>query len=249
MLSIRTYSAHVAGVLVALFATHAAAETLLFDTDLTKGPAAFSGTVRGGKWDRGWVVTDNDQRLVWDAGRPVANGYFEFWLTVDQPPSSPLKEFRGKVHHPDVHWAGISGIEDLAPMKRHVFALRLGQKIEGYGKGHGWSKIVVLGPNNSEDTEKTEQVMGDYAWWRKVADGKQLIHFKMEWLDGVASLYLPDGKKQSCRVEGKAGKPVLISGLRYAWLGGIDEEFKSTFPGMRFVRARMVDLGPSHGSR
>jgi hypothetical protein len=218
---------------------------VVFDTDLTKGPGAFRGTVRGGTWDGGWRVTGNDQRLVWDAGYPVRNGTFEFWLTADAPPASPLTEFRGKVHHPDVHWAGISGIADLAPMKRHVFALRLGQQKEGLAQGHGWSKIVVLGPDNDVDTEKTEQVMGDYAWWKPRSDGKQIIHVKMEWRDGVASLYLPDGTRAACRTQGKGGTDVLISGLRYAWLGGIDEELKTAIPGMRFLRARLIDLDGS----
>jgi hypothetical protein len=215
---------------------------VVFDTNLRQGPGAFKGTVRGGEWNDGWRVTGNDQRLVWDAGYPVKNGYFEFWMTADTPPASPLTEFRGKIHHPDVHWAGVSGVADLAPMKKHVFALRLGQKTEGMSKGHGWSKIVVLGANNEGETEKTEQVMGDYAWWKPLSDGKKIIHFKMEWKDGVASLYLPDGSKQSCRTTGKMGNEVLISGLRYAWLGGIDEELKTAIPGMRFLRARLVDL-------
>lgn len=70
------------------------ADAVVFDTDLTKGSAAFKGVVRGGKWDRGWRVTGNDQRLVWDAGYPIRNGYFEFWLTEDEAPASPLMEFR-----------------------------------------------------------------------------------------------------------------------------------------------------------
>lgn len=220
----------------------AGARGVVFDTNLRQGPSAFKGTVRGGEWNEGWRVTGNNQRLVWDAGYPVKNGYFEFWLTADAPPSSPLTEFRGKVHNPDVHWAGVSGIADLAPMKRHVFALRLGQTKEGVGQGHGWSKIVVLGADNEGESEKTEQVMGDYAWWKPLADGKKIIHFKMEWKDGVASLYLPDGSKQSCRTKGKLGNEVLISGLRYAWVGGIDEELKTAIPGLRFLRARLVDL-------
>ncbi len=59
---------------------------VVFDTDLRQGPAAFDagkGTARGGEWRDGWRVTGNDQRLVWDAGYPVKNGYFEFWLTND----------------------------------------------------------------------------------------------------------------------------------------------------------------------
>jgi hypothetical protein len=228
--------------IVLLYVPSLKAEKVVFDTDLTKGPKSFKGTVRGGKWDKGWVVTDNDQRLVWDAGYPVKNGYFEFLLTVDKLPVAPLKEFRGKIHHPDVHWAGISGIADLAPMKRHTFALRLGQDTVGMKRGHGWSKIVVLGKDNEVDSEKTEEVMGDFAWWKNVSDGKQIVHIKMEWKDGIASLYLPDGSKHSCTVTGKKGNKVLITDLRYAWVGGIDEEFKSAFPGMRFLRARLVDL-------
>jgi hypothetical protein len=221
------------------------AGAVVFDTDLTQGPSAFAGVARGGAWDGGWRVTGNDQRLVWDAGYAVKNGYFEFWLTADAPPSSPLTEFKGKSKHPHAHWAGVSGVADLAPMKRHVFALRLGQQTEGVGKGHGWSKIVVLGANNDGHTEKTEEVIGDYAWWKPVADGKQVIHFKLEWKDGVASLNLPGGGMQSCRTAGKMGNEVLISGLRYAWVGGIDEERKTALPGMRFLRARLVDLDKS----
>ncbi|AQG77987.1 hypothetical protein [Spirosoma montaniterrae] len=229
--------------LAVLLSAESKTGTIVFDTDLTKGPAAFSGTVRGGVWDNGWRVTDNDQRLVWDAGYPVRNGTFEFWLTADQPPVAPLKTFRGKTHHPDVHWAGVSGVADLASMQKHVFALRLGQAREGMAVGHGWSKIVVLGANNAGETEKTEQVMGDYAWWKPVADGRQRIYIKMEWHDGIASLYLPDGSKASCRTTGKQGNDVRISDLRYAWLGGIDAELQTTFPGMRFIRARLTDLG------
>ena len=139
-------------------------------------------------------------------------------------------------------WNNWRGIADLAPMKKHVFALRLGQIREGHAVGHGYSKIVVLGANNEGDSEKTEQVFGDYAWWKPVSDGKQIIHFKIEWKDGIASLYLPDGSKQTCRTKGQRGNEVRISGLRYAWLGGLDEELKLTFPGMRFLRARLVDL-------
>ena len=218
---------------------------VVFDTNLRQGPGAFEagkGTVRGGEWNEGWRVTGNDQRLVWDAGYAVKNGYFEWWLTADSAPAAPLVELRNKLQNPDVHWAGVSGIADLAPMKKHVFALRLGQIREGHAVGHGYSKIVVLGANNEGDSEKTEQVFGDYAWWKPVSDGKQIIHFKIEWKDGIASLYLPDGSKQTCRTKGQRGNEVRISGLRYAWLGGLDEELKLTFPGMRFLRARLVDL-------
>lgn len=224
------------------FMSSAPTGSVVFDTDLTKGPASFSGVVRGGRWDKGWRVTGNDQRLVWDAGRPIGNGIFEFWLTVDQPPASPLRTFRGKTHHPDVHWAGLSGIAELAGMKKHVFALRLGQQREGMAVGHGWSKIVVLGAGNTGESEKTEQVMGDYVWWKAVADGQTVIHVKMEWIDGVASLYLPNGERASCRTTGKLGNDVRIQDLRYAWVGGVDEELQSAFPGMRFLRARLTEI-------
>jgi enterochelin esterase-like enzyme len=126
-------------------------------------------------------------------------------------------------------------------MEKHVFALRLGQTQVG-GKGHGWSKIVVLGKNNEVDTEKTEIVVGDYALWKSLSDGKQIIHIKMEWRDGVASLYDYYGNKKECPIEGKKGKPVKIGDLRYAWIGTADDEPRFNVKGMRILRARLVDL-------
>lgn len=39
------------------------------------------------------------------------------------------------------------------------------------------------------------------------------------------------------------GKPlVLLSDLRYAWIGGAEDERRFSFKGQRFLRARLVDL-------
>jgi hypothetical protein len=220
----------------------ALAEAVVFDADLTQGRAAFKGKARGGRWEKGWIVTDNDQRLVWDAGYPVKNGLFEFWLTTDFAPAAPVMMNRGKLDRPDVHYAGVSGVPKLETMEKHVVALRLGQLKTGEGKGHGFSKVVVLGKNNKVDTEKTEKPLGDYAAWLAAADGQSVVRVAIEWKDGVASLVLPDGRKEACPTSKGQGPEVRISDLRYAWLGGIDVERKLTFPGMRFLRARLVDL-------
>src|SRR5205823_4036367 len=61
-------------------------EQVLLDVDLTQGSAG-AGEVTGGKFDGGWRVTSKDgQRIVWDAGRPLANGYFEVSYTMAKPP-------------------------------------------------------------------------------------------------------------------------------------------------------------------
>jgi hypothetical protein len=217
------------------------AERVVFDNDLTRGKSAFKGKATGGKWDKGWWLTQIGDRIVWDAGYPVKNGYFEFYLTASPAPFAPVHMKNGKPDEPDFHWAGISGIPEIK-MEKYVYGLRLGQTQVGNRRGHGWSKIVVLGRNNVEETEKTETVVGDYALWKTVSDGKQPIYFKMEWKDGVASLYEMNGQKTSCPTKGKKGNQVLISDLRYAWLGGADDERRFTFKGVRFLRARMVDL-------
>lgn len=219
----------------------ARAEQLVLDQDLTRGAAAFTGTARGGEWRHGWRLRHAGDRLVWDAGRAIKNGRFEFWLTTDTPPFSPIHEKEGKADRPDFHWAGISGIPEIA-MTRHAFALRLGEIKLGDGKGHGWSKILVLGPGNRVATEKTEKPFGNYADWLPLSDGRHVIHFQLEWRDGVAALIRADGTRHECPLASAGGPPVRIADLRYAWLGGADDERRFTFAGMRFLRARLIDL-------
>jgi hypothetical protein len=217
-------------------------DSLVFDNDLTKGKSAFTGMDKGGNWDFGWLITDKEQRLTWDAGYPINNGYFEFWLTTSLPPVSPLiTRPDGSRDRPDVHWAGISGVPQIT-MEKHAFALRLGQLREGEGVGHGFSKLVVLGANNSGETEKAEIVAGNYATWKPLSNGKTVIYFKLEWKNGIATLYMPDGTKKSCPTKGKLGNEVKISKLRYPWVGGGDDSIKHSFAGMRFLRARLIDL-------
>jgi hypothetical protein len=242
----RIFSTLFVSLFLILLAHDVLADGVVFDNDLTKGKSAFTGLEKGGKWENGWWVTDKEQRLVWDAGYPVKNGYFEFYLTSTTPPASPMiTRPDGKLDRPDVHWTGISGVPELKFL-RHVFGLRLGQVREGDGVGHGWSKLVVLGKNNNIDTEKAEVVAGNYALWKRMSDGKQVIYFKLEWKNGLASLYLPDGSRKQNPTRGQRGNEVKITDLRYAWVGGCDDEapntLKHSFAGMRFLRARMVDI-------
>jgi len=57
-------------------------ERVIFDIDLTRGSAG-SGAVTGGTWDRGWKCTAvKGERIVFDAGRPIANGRIEATFTA-----------------------------------------------------------------------------------------------------------------------------------------------------------------------
>ena len=221
---------------------------VIFDQDLTRGPGAFSGRAQGGEWRHGWRLTGRpNERLVWDAGRAIKNGWFEFWLTADTPPFSPLffKEDpqlpEGKMDRPDWHWAGVSGVPEIA-MEKHAFALRLGEIRLGERRGHGWSKIVVLGPDNVVDTQKTEISVGNFADWLPLCDSWQVIHFRIEWRDGVAALYRMNGERHECPPATGGRAPVHIADLRYPWLGGADDEKRFGVAGLRFLRARLVDL-------
>jgi hypothetical protein len=65
----------------------------IFDVDLTKGSAG-PGRVSGGVWDKGWRLTGaKNERIVFDAGAPVANGFFEVGFAVERLPwtSEPRK--------------------------------------------------------------------------------------------------------------------------------------------------------------
>ena len=215
---------------------------VVFDNDLTRGPSAFTGKAKGGEWKNGWWFTGKaPERLVWDAGYPIKNGYFEFWLTLDTPPFSPVFFKVDKQDRPDLHWAGMSGVPEIA-MERHAFALRLGEIKLGEGKGHGWSKIVVLGPKNVVDTEKTEIPIGNFADWLPLCDGWQVVHMRIEWKNGVGALYRMNGDRKECPPSTGGRKPVHITDLRYAWIGGADDEQRFSFKGQRFLRARLVDL-------
>ena len=60
------------------------AQRIVFDVDLSKGkPACVKDT--GGVWDeKGWLVTDIRDRLLFDAGYEIKNGYFETTVTMNK---------------------------------------------------------------------------------------------------------------------------------------------------------------------
>lgn len=71
---------------VGLLAPAIFAERVVFDVDLTRGNAG-AGAVTGGVWDKGWRTTGaTNERIVFDAGRPITNGFLEASLTINRAP-------------------------------------------------------------------------------------------------------------------------------------------------------------------
>src|SRR4051794_40097592 len=74
-------------------------EEVVLDVDLTAGNAG-AGQVTGGRWEGGWRVTSrNGERIVFDAGRPLAAGYLEVTYTMSKPPHQPPEA--------KINWVGL----------------------------------------------------------------------------------------------------------------------------------------------
>jgi hypothetical protein len=200
---------------------------VLLDVDLTKGRAG-PGRVEGGRWERGWRVTDHGQRIVWDAGYPIRNGRLEAWFTMDRDPLSPTGA-RGQ-------WLGMHGQSNLT-LKPQYLQLRGGRS------NYGFSKLRVKG----EGSVRCEIKGGALEQWR--ADDKTVMRVVLEWKDGVPVYVDPAGTAHACTEYHKATGPIVVSALRWAFIGSDNSEQGAALPGMRFLRVRLTDLRPETGRR
>lgn len=198
-------------------------EVVLLDVDLTTGSAG-PGLVEGGAWDGGWrVVAEKGDRIVFDAGHPVAAGYFEVRFTMR---SSPYVDPPRKVN-----WVGL--YEDASLSQNtgdgDVFYARAGNPKYRFSKAKAYGKKF--------DKTEWEPAVGDPSSW--VTDDRTVHTVRLEWRDGRAIFHDPRGDVTPCP-EKHCNSRLPIDELRYAFIGG-DRYLDYSLVGLRFLRAKLVE--------
>jgi hypothetical protein len=201
-------------------------EQVILDVDLTTGQAG-PGAVTGGKFDGGWRVTSrNGERIVFDAGRPLANGYFEVSYTMSKPPHVPPAA--------KIQWVGLYEEPSLsqAVSSGDIFYARVGEP------GYKFSRVKAYG--RKFDKNEWENDVGATAQW--ILDDRTPQTVRLEWRGGRAIFIDPSGKHHAC--SHKLCTPQYpIDRLRYAVIGS-DLYTGVSLEGIRFLHVKLVELVP-----
>jgi enterochelin esterase-like enzyme len=201
---------------------------VIFDVDLTKGDAG-PGAVTGGKWDGGWRTTGaKGERIVFDAGRAVANGRLEVRVTIPRKPWGDGAA--GKVNWVGLHEDPRLNQNDSAG---DLFYARVGSE------AYKFSNVKAAG--RAFDRTEHEPRVGSADDW--TADDKTVHAVTLEWRDGVP-VFTDARGKVTVFPRDKVGADTSVDALRYAFLGS-DNFTGLTVPGLRFLSAKLTDLGPS----
>lgn len=220
--------------LISMLIATAGSGQIVFDVDLTRGNAG-SGAVEGGRWDRGWRVVRDGDRIVFDAGRPLEAGVLEVWFTTDRSPVRPKPKSGEEA--PKVNWVGLYehahldqnfGRPDLA-RRGAAFYLRTGNT---YGT---FSKTKVF----AEAKEPCQNKVGDEDDW--IADDRTVMSVRLSWRDGIASLVDTRDRSYSCS-ENEMKQKQTLQRLRYVFLG-CDNLQRLSPVGVRFLRVRLTSGG------
>lgn len=201
-------------------------EQVVFDVDLTTGSAG-PGAVTGGKFDGGWRVTSREgERIVFDAGRPLANGYLEVRYTMSRPPHAPPAA--------KIQWVGLHEDPSLsqAVSGGDIFYARVGED------GYKYSRIKAYG--RKFDKTEWENDVGQTAQWAQ--DDKTPQTVRLEWKGGRANFIDAVGKPHECPRR-LCGGNYPIDRLRYAFIGS-DKYTNVSLEGIRFLHVKLVELLP-----
>lgn len=212
---------------LALATTLASAETLVFEVDLRSGSAG-PGQVSGGVWTgNGWQTTGaKDERIVFDAGRPIANGRLEATFTAAELPWASQQgkiNYVGLHENPELNQQGFAG---------DAFYARTGEE------KYAFSNVKAAG--RTFDRSEPEPRVGSAGQW--IADGRTELTVVLEWRDGVAFFTGPDGTRTELPRD-VLGADTPIDRLRYAFIGS-DRYSHGTVKGLCFKHVRLTDLGP-----
>jgi hypothetical protein len=204
----------------------AAEPRVVFDVDLTKGNAG-PGKVAGGAWDDGWRCTGaKDERIVYDAGGPIANGSLEASFTISE---LPWASQQGKINYIGLH-------EDASlSQNKHdadLFYARTGNV------NYKFSNVKAAG--RRFDRGEHEPRVGSADDW--IADGKTVHTIKLQWQDGVPIFHDTKGRA-TVFPRDVIGGNTPVDRLRYVFLGS-DHYTGLTVKGLRFLRVKLTDDGP-----
>jgi hypothetical protein len=209
-----------AGVLVA-------AEHRILDLDLMHGPPPADDKrvrVEGGAFEpgQGWRVVGELDRIVFDAGYDIKNGYFE--VVVARRGDLAFKERKR-------NWMGFSGSQ-FSTQAPGAYA-RAGDPMYGFSKAEFFA--------STQSATIGEHKFGDAKDW--VLDDRTTITVRAEVKDNIMTWTNSRGGKTSA---GSASQPITY--VRYASVGGIlDRKFgwhHGSLVGLRVLRMTVVDYDP-----
>jgi hypothetical protein len=202
---------------------------VIFDVDLTKGDSELppQAVVVGGKWDTGWEVTADNQRLVFDPGYQIRNGVLEVSFTrKDVKPNGPKTDAIGIFEDPSLDHSDVHG---------DTFLLRIGETEIQQG-----SQANIKAFCKERIPEHWgmvwEERFGKISDWN--LDGKTPMKVKFEWKNGVGRFTDIKGNVLTCP-NNCTGK---LDNLRYVSLGGDRYNNGASLLGMKFLSIKLVDL-------
>jgi hypothetical protein len=202
---------------------------VIFDVDLTKGPESLpaQAVAVGGRWNNGWEVVSDNERLVFDPGYQIRNGSLEVAFT--------RKEVTLK--GPKIDAIGIFEDPSLDHSDRHgdTFLLRIGEaEIEQGAQGNVKAFLKERIPEHWGMV--WEERFGRIADWTN--DEKTPMKVKFEWKNGVGTFTDIKGNRMICpdNCQGK------LDSLRYVSLGGDRYNNGASLIGMRFLSMKLIDL-------
>ncbi len=203
----------------------AAEPQVVFDVDLRSGTAG-TGKVSGGVWQGGWRCTGaKDERIVFDAGRPIANGCLEVTFVAHE---LPWAKAEGKINYVGLH-------EDASlSQNQHdgdVFYARTGNV------NYRFSNVKAAG--RRFDRGEYEPRVGSAGDW--IADGATEHSIKLEWRDGVPIFHDAKGRV-TVFPRDVVGGDTPVDALRYVFIGS-DRYTGLTVPNLCFLRVRLTDYG------
>lgn len=211
--------------LLAVAARLAAAEHRILDLDLTKGPPPATEkrvTIEGGQWDKGWRVAGDLDRILFDAGYDIRNGYFE--VVVTRRGDLTFQERKR-------NWMGFSGSQ--------FFTQAPGAYARAGDPMYGFSKAEFCA--SSQSATITENKFGEPAHW--VLDDRTTHTVRAEVRNNVMTWTNDRGGRTSA---GSATQPITF--VRYAAVGGIADRkhgwHHGSLVGLRVLRMTVVDYDP-----
>jgi hypothetical protein len=201
--------------------TRAANNTTLIDLDFTKPltPPA-NVTIQGGKFENGWLVTADLDRIFIDLGRDIRSGYVE--VTVTRGPSRDFEKRKR-------NWLALSASPTM------------NQAPGGYARagagGYGFSKAEIFAANQPNTI--CEKKFGDAADWP--SDNITPITVRATIQSNVMTWTHGKGPAATC---GSAEQPVTH--FRYIAAGGILNETNGwhhgALIGLKILGLRVVAL-------